>query len=117
MRVEDKISIARDFPGSSVVKTPCFHGQGCGFNPWSGNWDPPSHVSQEKERKKETRRCQVSLQGLRFPMVAWQNARGGWGQYRVGGVAAGPNIDWTPLLPSCVATGKLLASLFLFHLL
>ena len=26
-----------DFPGSPVVKTPCFHCRGCRFNPWSGN--------------------------------------------------------------------------------
>ena len=26
-----------DFPGGPVVKTPCFHCRGCGFNPWSGN--------------------------------------------------------------------------------
>ena len=25
------------FPGSPVVKTPCFQGRGCGFNSWSGN--------------------------------------------------------------------------------
>ena len=27
----------REFPGSAVVRTPCFHCQGCRFNPWSGN--------------------------------------------------------------------------------
>ena len=26
-----------DFPGSPVVKTPCFYCRGHGFNPWSGN--------------------------------------------------------------------------------
>ena len=26
-----------DFPGSPVVKTPCFQCRGCGFDPWSGN--------------------------------------------------------------------------------
>ena len=26
-----------DFPGGPVVKTPCFHCRGHGFNPWSGN--------------------------------------------------------------------------------
>ena len=26
-----------DFPGSPVVKTPCFHCRGHGFNPWSRN--------------------------------------------------------------------------------
>ena len=27
----------RDFPGGPVVKTPCFHFRGHGFDPWSGN--------------------------------------------------------------------------------
>ena len=28
----------QDFPGRSVVKTPCFHCRGCGFDLWlSGN--------------------------------------------------------------------------------
>ena len=27
----------RDFPGSSVVKTPCFHCRGLRSDPWSGN--------------------------------------------------------------------------------
>ena len=26
-----------DFPGSPVVKTPCFQCKGRGFHPWSGN--------------------------------------------------------------------------------
>ena len=26
-----------DFPGGPEVKTPCFHGMGRGFDPWSGN--------------------------------------------------------------------------------
>ena len=26
-----------DFPGSPVVKTPCFQYRGCRFDPWSGN--------------------------------------------------------------------------------
>ena len=28
---------AREFPGSPVVRTPCFHCRGPGFDPWSGN--------------------------------------------------------------------------------
>ena len=27
----------RDFPGSPVVKTPCFHCRGRRFDPWVGN--------------------------------------------------------------------------------
>ena len=30
-------TLIRDFPGSPVIRTPCFHCQGWGFNPWSGN--------------------------------------------------------------------------------
>ena len=26
----------KDFPGGSLVKTLCFHGSGCGFDPWVG---------------------------------------------------------------------------------
>ena len=32
----------REFPGGPVVGTLCFHSQGCGFNPWSGNYNPAS---------------------------------------------------------------------------
>ena len=28
-------SLNRDFPGSIVVRTPCFHCRDCGFSPWS----------------------------------------------------------------------------------
>ena len=27
----------KDFSGGPVVKTPCLHGRGCGFDPWSEN--------------------------------------------------------------------------------
>ena len=30
-------SLARDFPGEPVVKTPCFHFKGCRLDPWLGN--------------------------------------------------------------------------------
>ena len=29
--------IFREFAGGPVVRTPCFHCQGPGFDPWSGN--------------------------------------------------------------------------------
>ena len=32
-----KTSQEKDFSGSSVVRTPCFHYRGHGFDPWSGN--------------------------------------------------------------------------------
>ena len=34
---EVRIRKKRDFPGSPVVKTPCFQCRGCGFHPGSGN--------------------------------------------------------------------------------
>ena len=37
MTVEDKISIARDFPGSLVVKIPCFQCRGVGSIPGRRN--------------------------------------------------------------------------------
>ena len=33
---------AWEFPGGPVVRTPCFHCRGHGFDPWSGNQDPAS---------------------------------------------------------------------------
>ena len=30
-------NLLREFPGSPVVRTQCFHGRGPGFNPWLGN--------------------------------------------------------------------------------
>ena len=32
-----KKNICREFPGGPVVRRLCFHCQGPGFNPWSGN--------------------------------------------------------------------------------
>ena len=99
-----------------VFRTPCFHGQGCGFSPCSGNEDPPGRVSQPKERKKETRRCQVSLPGLRVPVVPGQKARGEWRQYRWVESPLGPILTGPHHFLAAV-TDKLLASLFLSHLL
>ena len=40
--------------GGSVVKTPCFHCRGCGFNPWSGKFHMPCGAAKkEKKRKKQ----------------------------------------------------------------
>ena len=33
----------RDFSGSPVVKTLCFHCKGLGFDPWSGTMNPMPH--------------------------------------------------------------------------
>ena len=34
------LRLLREFPGSPVVRTPCFHCRGPGFDPWSGKYDP-----------------------------------------------------------------------------
>ena len=44
-------SPCRDFPSSPVVKTPCFHCRGHGFDPWSGNSDP-THCVMWPDKKK-----------------------------------------------------------------
>ena len=52
-----------DFPSGPVLKTVCFHGSGCEFNPWPGRGG-----TQEKKKKiqcakvwgeEETRGCSV----------------------------------------------------------
>ena len=50
----------KDFSGGPVVKTPCLHGRGCGFDPWSENQDltgcaaqPQRKRKRERERRKE----------------------------------------------------------------
>ena len=45
----------QDFPGGPVVKTPCFHCRGHGFDPWLGKQDPTCHVSGPKKGKKENK--------------------------------------------------------------
>ena len=44
-----KIQFPPDFPSSPVVKIPCFHCRGCGFNPSLGNW---LHMPHGMARKK-----------------------------------------------------------------
>ena len=64
-------------------------------------------------QKKEKRKLEGARSASRASGSLWSHGR----RLEVGGVAAGPSIDWTPPLPSCVVTDKLLVSLFLFHLL
>ena len=46
-------NVVGEFPGCPVVRSPCFHCNGPGFNPWSGNKDPASHgIWSKKEEKK-----------------------------------------------------------------
>ena len=37
LRQQSKRGTLQDFPGTPVVKTPCFHCRGLGLHPWSGN--------------------------------------------------------------------------------
>ena len=40
------------FPDSPVVRTPCFHCWGPGFNPWTGNKDFTTRAAQPKIKEK-----------------------------------------------------------------
>ena len=44
-----------DFPGSPVVKTPCFHCRGLGFDPWPGGAERQgrSHMPGGMAKKKK----------------------------------------------------------------
>ena len=42
----------RDFSGGSVFGTPSFQCKRCGFNSWSGNWDPTCPAAQSEKKKK-----------------------------------------------------------------
>ena len=42
-----------EFPGSPVVRTPCFNCQGPRFSPWWGNQDPASWAVWPKKRERE----------------------------------------------------------------
>ena len=44
----------RDFPGSPVVKTPCFHCRERVLDPWSRNQDPACGVAQPKKNQTKT---------------------------------------------------------------
>ena len=41
----------KDFSGGPVVKTPCLHGRGCGFDPWSENQDLCCSAPKKKEER------------------------------------------------------------------
>ena len=44
----------RDFPGSPVIKTLCFHCQEPRFDSWSGNWYPTSHAAPMRWQYSDT---------------------------------------------------------------
>ena len=47
-------TFSKDSPGSLVVRTPCFHCKGHGFDPWLGNYRSymPSLAAKEKKKNK-----------------------------------------------------------------
>ena len=54
-----KINKCWDFPGGPVVKTPCFHCRGHGFDPWLGKIPMPHGVTGKKKKKEERKKLQV----------------------------------------------------------
>ena len=50
-----------DFPGGPVVKTPCFHCSGHGFDPRSGKEDPTCRVAWPRQTDKQTKQWHVGL--------------------------------------------------------
>ena len=50
--LKKKKNYKEEFPGDPVFRTPCFHCQGPGFNPWLGNKDLIPSVQQKKRKKK-----------------------------------------------------------------
>ena len=56
-----------EFPGGPGIRTLCSHCQGCGFNPWSGTYNPSSHeVRQEKKKKEANLKARLSLSFIYF---------------------------------------------------
>ena len=53
VRFREYKSVSWEFPGGEVVRTLCFHCQGPGFSPWSGNYDP--HKPRGTAKKKSVR--------------------------------------------------------------
>ena len=54
-----KTKPTRDFPGGTMVKTvPPM--QGCGFDPWSRNYDPICHIVQSKNKQKKANKTSLA---------------------------------------------------------
>ena len=60
-----------DFPGSPVVKTPCFYCRGCGFNPCQGN--KILHTVQHGQKEKKEWLCFLYSKVVlgQDPFLAW----------------------------------------------
>ena len=76
-----------------MVKTLWFHCRECGFDPWSGNYDPSCHAVRPKKKRKreraERRACSpvrreehVRMEDLNGGCSVWSResneVRGGW---------------------------------------
>ena len=57
MKLKSSISFKKEnnweFPDGPVVRTPHFHCQESGFDPWSGNQDPASSAAQPQKNKRK----------------------------------------------------------------
>ena len=105
---------SQEFPGPPVVRTPCFHCWGPGFDPWSGNHDPTSHVEtpqalppkqhlffkklleegnsqREGHQQRKARPGDTRKQGARH----WEEVEGPWGDCKGG-----------PGSPKCQTRGR-----------
>ena len=90
-----------------MVKNPCFHCRGHGFDPWSGNWDPACHVVWPKKKRKgwfgllevvncgkETRKCMVNKGCLvKFVLQMSHSFSGTW----VGNTFTNKDLCMVPL--------------------
>ena len=53
-RVNGGVAVGENFPGGSVVKTPCSQCRGPGFDPCSGNWIPHATTKSSHATAKDT---------------------------------------------------------------
>ena len=58
-----------DFPGSTVVKTPCFQSRGCGLDPWSG--ESKSHIPHGVEEHTLLFLCRSQKFSLKTGYFKW----------------------------------------------
>ena len=68
------------FPGGSVVKTPCFHCRGHGFNPWSGTKIPHATAWLKKKKMRWERKGGFRDDPKVFDFSSWM--AGDKGNYR-----------------------------------
>ena len=55
---KDKKKLGKDFLSGLVVKTPCFHCRGHGFDPWPGKFHMPGS-GQKRKKKTKTRKPKI----------------------------------------------------------